>query len=336
MKKNIKGDPNNYINTGELKARLPKGYDFSCLQKYRMNGSRKTFYLISDVDALLSTIKSEEDIIKDRLEQPDTTVSIPELTLVAYVDGSYNKATKVYGSGIVLLCDNEIIAKKSVSGTKMNEMWNVAGEIAAASIAVKLAEEYMPDHLIIRYDCEAVEMWPTGKWRAKNEYAEKYINYMNKKRDFDISYEHVKAHSGDKYNEMADDLALEAAGIVKMENTVTEYNGEYEKLADSILTIKYQVSKTCLDKINEFYSKEKHAFKDFAALRLGQSDNFSRMWNETDFCDVLPKEAIKYINTALTEKKDRINALRWTARGLRPDDAVRKTNVDKELFENKQ
>ena len=49
MKKNIKGDPSNYINTGELKSRLPKGYDFSCLQKYSLSCIEQSARLLSRV-----------------------------------------------------------------------------------------------------------------------------------------------------------------------------------------------------------------------------------------------------------------------------------------------
>ena len=325
QKKNITGDPKNYITTLEMKSLMPAGFDFSCFQKYKMRGSRKTYYLkkeVSDMLSLLNDKKAEEEI------------SPEPMTLIAYVDGSFNKNTGVYGSGIVLLCDNEVIATKRTMGTKMNSMWNVAGEIAAAATAVKMAEELMPDHLIIRYDCEAIEMWPTGKWKVKegNEFAAKYVAYMNKKREFDISYEHVKAHTGDVYNEMADDLALTAAGLKTMQQSVPKYEHKDEKIPDDILRIKYQVSNTCIEGIKGFYEKEKHAFKDYAKLRTGRSDNFSQMWKEENFINIISKNAIEYIKELLSEHNDRMSAMRWTARGLDPDDAVRKTKVDNELF----
>lgn len=48
---------------------------------------------------------------------------------IAYVDGSYNKETKVYGSGIVFLSEGGCKEfSKSGNDKDMLDMWNVAGE----------------------------------------------------------------------------------------------------------------------------------------------------------------------------------------------------------------
>ena len=325
-RKDIKGDLREYVTTLKMKEMLPKGYDTSCLQKYKLMGSRKTYYSLADIQAILDDLTSSK--------MNDIAIT-EDLTIIAYVDGSFNKETKVYGSGIVLLEGDNVITTKQTHGTKMNAIWNVAGEISAAAGAVKLAEEFMPDHLIIRYDYEGIEKWATGQWKAKNDFTAKYAEFMNKKRDFDISYEHVKAHTGDKYNEMADDLALEAAGVKKMQERVPEYNKTDDKIPEDMLRIKYQVCTTCLEGIKAFYSLDKHAFKDYAKLRTGQSDNFSKMYTKEEFEPILSAEAMAYILTCLDNKNDALNAMRWTARGLNADDAVRKANVDKELYQNR-
>ncbi len=223
--------PENYITTLQAQSRLKEGKTLDGIQKYKMLGSRKTYYLLDDLTDILADTtskktatpeKESESKKQDRPQDPPVLVTkaqeeniseMPELTLFAYVDGSYNKGLKIYGSGAIIVHDGEVLAATKETGKKMNSMWNIAGEIAAAAIAVKLAEQFMPDHLVIRYDCEAVEKWPTGKWSIKNDYARKYVDFMHRKRPFDIRYEHVKAHSGDRFNDLADKMASQAAGF---------------------------------------------------------------------------------------------------------------------------
>ena len=333
MIKKLITDDKKYITTAQTREYIKPPLSLSGLQKYKRSGSRKTFYALDDIMAYVSanevSSKTNEDVKKSTGHVDDI------LTLIAYVDGSYNKETKTYGSAAIITCDGTILVSKSEKGTRMNSMWNVAGEIAAAAIAVKLAEEFMPDHLIIRYDCEAIEKWPTGQWQVKNDYAAQYVKFMNKERAFDIVYEHVKAHTGDKYNEMADDMALKAAGVKTMQERFETYAHTDEKISNFTLSMQYQVSASCLKGIDDFYKKEKHAFKDYAALKVGNGDNFSRMWEENDFIEILPKHALDYIKKCLVERRDRLNAMRWMARGLRADDAVRKICVDNEIFSKK-
>ncbi len=321
-----------YLTTTQVQSRLPKGFDISGLQKYKIKGSRKTYYLEDDIKRF-----PEYNDGSFVMNEPKQTIEKSEaasfaLDLVAYVDGSFNKNTGVYGSAAILIANDTIIATKTSRGTKMNSMWNIAGEISAAALAVKLAEEYMPDSLLIKYDCEGVAKWPLGEYRAKNEYTQKYVEFMNKPRSFPIYYEHVKAHTGDKYNEMADDMALGAAGLKTMEHSVENFEGMSNLLNDEIRLIKYQVKASCTKGIKAFYGKDKHAFKDFASLKTYGSDNFSSMTNIKDFESVLTKDELLYIKARLTEAPDLLTAMRWTARGLRADDAVRKTLVDKKIY----
>lgn len=76
-------------------------------------------------------------------------------------------------------------------------------------------------NLELRYDYEGIEKWAQGEWKAKNTLTQKYANFMKSKSDIlKISYQKVKAHSGDHYNEEADKLAkaalTEGNGIPKV------------------------------------------------------------------------------------------------------------------------
>ncbi len=337
MKKiNIKDAPEKYITTLKAKEitgleKLPK-----TLQKYSMYGSRKTYYHIDDVNALKAETKEEETPQPKENAEPSQQQeeAYEELVLEAYVDGSFNQEKGIYGSAVIMVNDDKVLTMKTTCGSTMNKMRNVAGEICAAALAVRMAEELIPDSLVIKYDYEGIEKWATGAWKAKNEYTSQYAAFMNRERSFPITFEHVKAHTGNMYNELADDMALRAVGLKPDYDTVSAAPKE-KKISEDILIIKYEVKKSCMDGIKEFYSKEKHAFKDYLKLRTGTGDNFSRCWCEDAFTGIVSEDTKMYIKDNLTDNNLILGAMRWVARGLDPYDAVKKVKVDEEVYNKK-
>ena len=137
-------------------------------------------------------------------------------TIEAYIDGSYEHASKTYGSGVVILQDGKILDTISNTGNNPNyvSMRNVAGEIEASILAMKYCIDRGYRDLLIYYDYEGIEKWCTGEWKANKEgtiyYRQFCIEAMKKTN---ISFKKVKAHSGDKYNDMAEKLAKQAVFI---------------------------------------------------------------------------------------------------------------------------
>ena len=137
--------------------------------------------------------------------------------LTAYVDGSYNVATGVYGYGCVMLLPENEDAYEKLSGhgndPDVARLRNVSGEMLGAMNAVKYAAEKGYGKLTIYYDYMGIEMWATGGWRCKNDYTRGYRDYMEKmKARVEVTFKKVAAHTGDRFNEMADSLAKEAVG----------------------------------------------------------------------------------------------------------------------------
>ena len=90
-------------------------------------------------------------------------------------------------------------------------MNNVSGEIEASLFAVNKALEYGCSSIEIFYDYTGIEYWATGVWRAKKKETMAYRDQMNFfKGMIDIQFHHVEAHTGDRWNEKADDLAINA------------------------------------------------------------------------------------------------------------------------------
>lgn len=173
------------------------------------NAKYKSFSNLSDAEKYLINYIEEND--KNVCE--DNEVKDPFCSdICAYVDGSYNSNKKAYGSGVVIIKDEEVIKEMSIIGNNSSwaEMRNVAGEIKAAILAMNYAASKGYKSITIFYDYQGIESWATGEWKAKKECTKSYKEYFDEiSKIVNVSFIKVKAHSGDKYNNMADRLAGE-------------------------------------------------------------------------------------------------------------------------------
>lgn len=147
------------------------------------------------------------------IEEPQPDAGGQENRLVAYVDGSFDKKIRRYSFGCVLLTPDGEIIRESGSGNdpKSLELRNVTGEMLGAMFAVKWAIRHGYPAVEICYDYAGIEQWATHGWQAKNDLTKQYAAYMDRCREhIFISFTKIAAHTGDTYNEEADQLAKKA------------------------------------------------------------------------------------------------------------------------------
>lgn len=147
-----------------------------------------------------------------------------KMKLIAYTDGSYDKKTKNCSLGVVLLNGDEVsdnndhalieMIKQRITDTGYCNMRNVGGEILAAVKAMEYAVGNKYDQLDIYFDYNGIEKWPTRKWKCNNEYTENYVKFYDECAEkIKIVFHHVKGHSHDTFNDLADILAKDALDL---------------------------------------------------------------------------------------------------------------------------
>ncbi len=133
----------------------------------------------------------------------------------AYVDGSYNRRTKEFSYGMVILQDgHELKFSEKYGDRELASMHNVAGEIKGAQAAMQYAADHFLGGITIYHDYEGIAKWCTGEWKTNKDGTKAYKAFYDSIKDkVSVKFIKVTAHSNNKYNDMADVLAKQALGL---------------------------------------------------------------------------------------------------------------------------
>lgn len=174
-------------------------------------------YSAAEYKSFDSMQKAQEymDVVQDKKEK---AAQKNNNGAYAYVDGSYNQSTNMYGYGGFIKYGSKI-EKFSGNGNdkEMALMRNVAGEILGSMEAIKRAVELKLPSIDVYYDYMGIEKWAAGEWKRNKKGTKAYYDYIQSVKDkIEIHFIKVKGHSGVEGNEEADKLAKLAVGIKEL------------------------------------------------------------------------------------------------------------------------
>lgn len=187
-----------YMNWDDCKAQV-QGFS---------GAEYKSFPTITEAEAYMSGAVKNSIQVENEGGIPVTD----KLNAVAYVDGSYNIATKEFSYGVVMFHDGkELHFSQKVDDRELAEMRNVAGEIKGSECAMRYAVENGCETLVIYHDYEGISKWCTGAWKANKPGTIAYKKYYEEvSSKLKVEFIKVKGHSGDRFNDVADELAKKA------------------------------------------------------------------------------------------------------------------------------
>ena len=170
----------------------------------------------NDIKPIRSTAK-----VKVHKTYIDPNEIIDEYGYIAFVDGSYDRGNKIFGSGVIVLNPSDKSYDRYFNaGYDKWDQWNIVGELESVKVAINKAMELGQNNIAIYHDLKNIALWASGEWQAKNEYTQDYVKFIEGvSKKLNICFIKVKAHSTESvYNDLADEAAKEAIITYLKEN----------------------------------------------------------------------------------------------------------------------
>jgi ribonuclease H-related protein len=132
----------------------------------------------------------------------------PLIGLFGFIDGSFGSLSPYAGWGVVVVQDGTELQRLSGITPLEALSRNIDGELFAAYTCAKWAQQNNKK-ICICYDYKGIEEWATGRWKANSAIAKWYIQMMDPLLPW-VTFKKVAAHSGNRWNDIADKLAKDA------------------------------------------------------------------------------------------------------------------------------
>jgi ribonuclease H-related protein len=128
----------------------------------------------------------------------------------AFVDGSFDSEKNTVGYGAVILKDGEEIQRIFGGVDKYTDAQQIGGELSATMRVISWCKQQNVKEIDIFYDYVGIENWATGKFKLEGEMQEGYAKYI-KNSGIKIYWHKVASHTGNYWNDVADELAKQGA-----------------------------------------------------------------------------------------------------------------------------
>ncbi|MDP4143757.1 MAG: ribonuclease H family protein [Bacillota bacterium] len=223
-------------------------------------------------------------------------------TMHAYVDGSYNDGLGKYSYAVVIVEGNVIIhiENGAAKDDSQKDIRQIAGELRAAIRAVEYAASNDRKKIVLFHDYEGICHHATGFWDRKDDSSKEYyekINKLIKENNIEVIFVKVDSHTGDLFNEVADEEAKSAAGI--------RVNGVVEKwLNNKTIKVKNEDVKNKLLEIVSIGESDNIQVISENSKRVDRKDGINSILKQISILDDI--EAKKYISSLQDEMKNSI------------------------------
>lgn len=125
--------------------------------------------------------------------------------LFLYVDGSFISGHSHAGWAVAAVEGGELLWTLSGITAEPALSRNIDGELEGAAQAIFWLRKN-PQPATICHDYEGIARWALGEWKRTSVVAKRYVERVQPLPE-ELRFEKIKAHSGEQWNELVDDLA---------------------------------------------------------------------------------------------------------------------------------
>lgn len=190
---------------------------------YDSETARKQTIYFTDADCRMFTSMADAKAYLNKKRYSKNKKNVYNL----YVDGSYSPEKHIYGWGIAVYNRKQLIYTYKGIGVRGIAIKNIAGEIRAATEAIKWAIE-KNRKINLYYDFDGISKFTKKNTKLSNAYILEYAYFVQANKN-KVRFHKVKAHSGIEGNSMAHRLAREA--VAAYEN---KYPANYGLIPGSV------------------------------------------------------------------------------------------------------
>lgn len=126
-----------------------------------------------------------------------------------YTDGSFDSKTKKGSWAFAAIRSDALYFEDSGLISEEVESHNIDGEIYAVLKACQWMDRENLEGISLFFDYIGVERWAKGEWQAKTNISQLYVKSVKPYLER-LTFQKVKAHQGQKWNEWVDSLAKSA------------------------------------------------------------------------------------------------------------------------------
>lgn len=289
--------------------------------------------------------KSEASAAAPEPEKPDRpkAAEIPKGgNWVIYTDAATVGNYGDMGLGCVLFRNGNIEALGA--GSPPTPGTNNVAEYLAILAALREVKQHEPETVVIKSDSQLAINQISGTYEVKDERLQAlHKEVIEKAKGLSCPCAFLWIPRDE--NKLADAIAslcvkMPMAVIDTKEKTFQFWDKD-DFPANGDITDLPPVHPECEKSILQFNSAEKVKFGDFVALKSFGIDDYSKMDKENLFScirDRFSEETLAWLQQVLSSADNtyEMTTLKWTARGLYPDLALKKASVDMEINAKKK